>query len=186
MKFSVRGHDRVERREVREMTADASGKIRRIRRAPLIPLWALILGALVVAAIGSYPYLRHQSISAVTARQVSLLFDLRLERRSYLGLCRHPEPWPGGLFRHRRLFRRPVAQDQLRHRCTRHATAVAFPDFMEWNGLTELPAVHDAADQHAVRCRLRAGDSDVARLHFRGHNLQAPYLRRVLRGDHTC
>jgi len=38
------------------MTADASGKIRRIRRAPLIPLWALILGALVVAAIGSYPY----------------------------------------------------------------------------------------------------------------------------------
>ena len=33
--------------------------------------------------------------------------------------------------------------------------------------------IHGAADQHAVRCRLRAGDSDASRFHFRRHHLQA-------------
>ena len=42
------------------------------------------------------------------------------------------------------------------------------PDFMEWNGLTELPAVHGPADQRAVRGDLRAGYSRRFSLSFSG------------------
>ena len=38
------------------MTAPLPERTRPARRTPLIPRWVLILGAVVVAAIASYPY----------------------------------------------------------------------------------------------------------------------------------
>ena len=61
-----------------------------------------------------------------------------------------------------------------------------FPDFMEWNGLTELPGIHDAADQHAVRRRsARSSIPTLLALLFGVDHLQAPHLRRLLRRDHA-
>ena len=59
------------------------------------------------------------------------------------------------------------------------------PDFMEWNGLTELPAFMAPliSTPFAVICALV--DSDATRLHLRRHHLQAAHLRRLLRGDHA-
>ena len=37
------------------MAAITLGRVRTLRKTPTIPLWAWILGALVVAAIGTYP-----------------------------------------------------------------------------------------------------------------------------------
>jgi len=50
----------------------------------------------------------------VFTRQVSMLWNLCAEHRPHLGICGHSQSRPGGLFRHRGLFRRAVAQDQLR------------------------------------------------------------------------
>ena len=165
--------------------ATAAGKTRTVERAPLLPMWALLLGAFVVALIGDLSlFLRHQQLRASAARQVSVLRHFRPQHRSYLGFHRHPESGPGGLFRHRRLLRRAVAEDQLRHRAS-HPLRQQVSRFHGMERADGTAGLHDAAHQHAFRRRLRRHHPDPARLHLRRDHLQAAHLRGLLRGHHA-
>jgi urea transport system permease protein len=112
---------------------------RRIRRKPLIPLPVLIIGALIVAAIGSYPYygtnqyllslLGKFLCYSIFALSVDLIWGfagiLSLGQAVYFGI--------GAYF---------VALSLKINYALIHPTRYGgrIPDFMEWNGLTELPA----------------------------------------------
>src|SRR5439155_21000528 len=116
----------------------AGGKERRIRRAPLIPWWALIGGAAVVAAIGAYgetsannyllSLLGKFLCYAIFALSIDLIWGftgiLSLGQAVYFGI--------GAYF---------VALSLKINYAMTHPTRYGgnFPDFMEWNGLTELP-----------------------------------------------
>jgi urea transport system permease protein len=112
---------------------------RTVRRARLIPIWALILGALVAAAIGSLPaYAGTDSYIlllvgkflcyAIFALSIDLIWGftgiLSLGQAVYFGI--------GAYF---------VALSLKINYALEHPTRYGnkFPDFMEWNGLTELP-----------------------------------------------
>jgi len=118
--------------------AAVSGRSRSIRRQPLIPLWALIAGAAVVAAIGAYPYYGTNAYVlsllgkflcyAIFALSVDLIWGftgiLSLGQAVYFGI--------GAYF---------VALSLKINYALTHPTRYGgkIPDFMEWNGLTELP-----------------------------------------------
>src|SRR5215470_2681823 len=120
------------------MVAPAEARRRVIRRTPMIPLWALIGGALVVAAIGSYPYygtnvyilslLGKFLCYAIFALSIDLIWGftgiLSLGQAVYFGIAAY--------------F---VALSLKINYALEHPTRYGskFPDFMEWNGLKELP-----------------------------------------------
>ena len=112
---------------------------KRIRREPLIPLPVLIIAALIVAAIASYPYydtnqyllslLGKFLCYSIFALSVDLIWGfagiLSLGQAVYFGI--------GAYF---------VALSLKINYALLHPTRYGgrIPDFMEWNGLTELPA----------------------------------------------
>jgi len=112
----------------------------RIYRAPaFMPIWALIGGAIVVALIGAYPYYGSNAYVlsllgkfvcfAIFALSIDLIWGftgiLSLGQAVYFGI--------GAYF---------VALSLKINYALTHPTRYGgkFPDFMEWNGLTELPA----------------------------------------------
>ena len=116
-----------------------SGRARGIRRAPLIPLWVLIGGAVVVALIGAYPYYGTNAYVlsllgkflcyAIFALSIDLIWGftgiLSLGQAVYFGI--------GAYF---------VALSLKMNYALIHPTRYGgkIPDFMEWNGLTQLPS----------------------------------------------
>jgi len=116
----------------------AGGKQRRIRRTPLIPWWALIGGAAVVAAIGAYgetsannyllSLLGKFLCYAIFALSIDLIWGftgiLSLGQAVYFGI--------GAYF---------VALSLKINYALTHPTRYGgkIPDFMEWNGLKVLP-----------------------------------------------
>jgi len=125
--------------EVTKMRAIVPKQPKRIRREPLIPLPVLIIGALIVAAIASYPYygtnqyllslLGKFLCYSIFALSVDLIWGfagiLSLGQAVYFGI--------GAYF---------VALSLKINYALIHPTRYGgrIPDFMEWNGLTELPA----------------------------------------------
>jgi urea transport system permease protein len=121
-----------------EQRRPGPGRRRSIRRTPLIPLWAWIAGALVVALIGSYPYYGSNQYVlsllgkflcyAIFALSVDLIWGfagiLSLGQAVYFGI--------GAYF---------VALSLKINYALLHPTRYGgrIPDFMEWNGLTALP-----------------------------------------------
>lgn len=114
-------------------------KARFVERAPFLPLWTLVLGALVVAVIGSFPYFSGTNsyvllllgkflCFAVFALSIDLIWGftgiLSLGQAVYFGI--------GAYF---------VALSLKINYAIDHPTRYGskFPDFMEWNGLTALP-----------------------------------------------
>jgi urea transport system permease protein len=120
------------------MKGGVTGRVRRIDRPPLIPRWALVGGALVVALIGAYPYYGTNAYVlsllgkflcyAVFALSIDLIWGftgiLSLGQAVYFGI--------GAYF---------VALSLKMNYALTHPTRYGgkIPDFMEWNGLTELP-----------------------------------------------
>jgi urea transport system permease protein len=117
----------------------ASQRTRRVYRAPpFVPLWALIGGAAVIALIGAYPYYGSNAYVlsllgkflcfAIFALSIDLIWGftgiLSLGQAVYFGI--------GAYF---------VALSLKINYALTHPTRYGgkIPDFMEWNGLTELP-----------------------------------------------
>src|SRR5262245_47599301 len=137
------------------MATASAGQTRRIRRAPLIPWWALIGGAAVVAVIGSYGQIGSNAYVlsllgkflcfAIFALSIDLIWGftgiLSLGQAVYFGI--------GAYF---------VALSLKINYALEHPTRYGnkFPDFMEWNGLTELPSfmVPLTSTPVAVACAL--------------------------------
>lgn len=122
------------------MTSSARDGGRRVRRARLIPLWALLLGALVMALIGTSPYYGGESsyvvqligkflCFAIFALSIDLIWGftgiLSLGQAVYFGI---------GAYFVALSMKINYALDNP----TRYGGKI--PDFMEWNGLTELPS----------------------------------------------
>lgn len=111
---------------------------RTVLRAPLIPLWALLVGAAVVAAIGTYPYYGTNvyAISllgkflcyAIFALSIDLIWGfagiLSLGQAVYFGVSAY-------------FVALSLKINYTLVNPTRYGGKI--PDFMEWNGLTELP-----------------------------------------------
>ena len=110
---------------------------RHIRRAPLIPLWAFVIGTGVVIAIATYPFYGQAYVTsllgkflcyAIFALSIDLIWGfagiLSLGQAVYFGI--------GAYF---------VALSLKINYAAVHPTRYGgtIPDFMEWNGLTELP-----------------------------------------------
>ncbi|MFL5260111.1 MAG: urea ABC transporter permease subunit UrtC [Hyphomicrobiales bacterium] len=110
-----------------------------VRRGRLLPTWALLLGALAVALIASFPYYGGTDsyvllligkflCFAIFALSIDLIWGftgiLSLGQAVYFGM--------GAYF---------VALSLKINYALEHPTRYGnqFPDFMEWNGLTELP-----------------------------------------------
>jgi urea transport system permease protein len=120
------------------MVAPTKGRGRVIRKAPMIPWWALIGGALVVAAIGSFPnygsnvyvvsLLGKFLCYAIFALSIDLIWGftgiLSLGQAVYFGISAY--------------F---VALSLKINYALVHPTRYGgkIPDFMEWNGLTQIP-----------------------------------------------
>ncbi len=114
-----------------------AGRQNGIRRTPVFPLWALIGGAAVVALIGSYPMYGEQYVVSllgmflcfsIFALSIDLIWGytgiLSLGQAVYFGV--------GAYFVALSLKIRYALEHPTRYGGT-------IPDFMEWNGLTELP-----------------------------------------------
>ena len=121
------------------MAGSGTGGARSARRARFVPIWALLLGALVVALIGTFPYYAGDSsylllllgkflCFAIFALSIDLIWGftgiLSLGQAVYFGI--------GAYF---------VALSLKINYALEHPTRYGnkFPDFMEWNGLKELP-----------------------------------------------
>src|SRR5690348_960658 len=116
----------------------AASPARDIRRAPLLPGWALLVGAAIVALIGAYPFYGSNAYVltllgkflcfGIFALSIDLIWGfagiLSLGQAVYFGI--------GAYF---------VALSLKINYALIHPTRYGgkFPDFMEWNGLTELP-----------------------------------------------
>ena len=122
--------------EARKKMAAAGGGAG-IHRAPMIPLWALVIGLGIVLAIGTYPYYGQAYVMsllgkflcyAIFALSIDLIWGfagiLSLGQAVYFGI--------GAYF---------VALSLKINYALDHPTRYGgkIPDFMEWNGLTELP-----------------------------------------------
>lgn len=112
---------------------------RRVQRAPFMPPWALLMGVAVVAAIGTVPYYSGDDsyvllllgkflCFAIFALSIDLIWGfagiLSLGQAVYFGIGAYV-----------------VALSLKINYAMTHPTRYGsnFPDFMEWNGLTELP-----------------------------------------------
>src|SRR4029079_11683397 len=120
------------------MRAIVPKQSKRVRREPLIPLPVLIIGALIVAAIASYPYYGNNQYLlsllgkflcySIFALSVDLIWGfagiLSLGQAVYFGI--------GAYF---------VALSLKINYALTHPTRYGgkIPHFLEWNGLTELP-----------------------------------------------
>src|SRR3990172_4550140 len=108
-----------------------------VHRTPMIPLWALVIGVGIVLAIGTYPYYGQAYVMsllgkflcyAIFALSIDLIWGfagiLSLGQAVYFGI--------GAYF---------VALSLKINYALVHPTRYGgkIPDFMEWNGLTELP-----------------------------------------------
>jgi urea transport system permease protein len=118
-------------------SAITAAPARALDRAPLIPLWALVLGIGVVLAIAIYPFYGAAYVTsllgkflcyAIFALSIDLIWGfagiLSLGQAVYFGI--------GAYF---------VALSLKINYALEHPTRYGgrIPDFMEWNGLTELP-----------------------------------------------
>jgi urea transport system permease protein len=119
-------------------TGQTSYPGRNIQQTPLIPLWAMIGGAAVMALIGAYPYYGTDAYVlsllgkflcySIYALSIDLIWGftgiLSLGHAVYFGL--------GAYF---------VALSLKLNYTLTHATRYGhkIPDFMEWNGLTAVP-----------------------------------------------
>lgn len=118
-----------------------SGGARRVRRQRLIPLWALIGGALVLALIGTSPQYAEGGMDsyvvgligkflcfAIFALSIDLIWGftgiLSLGQAVYFGI--------GAYF-----VALSMKLNYTLVNATRYGSNI--PDFMEWNGLTEVP-----------------------------------------------
>ncbi|MFQ5785803.1 MAG: urea ABC transporter permease subunit UrtC [Alphaproteobacteria bacterium] len=114
-----------------------AGRQNGIRRAPVFPIWAILGGAAVVALIGSYPMYGEQYVVSllgmflcfsIFALSIDLIWGftgiLSLGQAVYFGV--------GAYFVALSLKIRYAVNHPTRYGGT-------IPDFMEWNGLTELP-----------------------------------------------
>ena len=119
---------------VNEMRASAP---RQIKRTPMIPLWALMSGIVLVLVIATYPYYGQAYVVSllgkflcysIFALSIDLIWGftgiLSLGQAVYFGI--------GAYF---------VALSLKINYAALHPTRYGgtIPDFMEWNGLTELP-----------------------------------------------
>jgi urea transport system permease protein len=124
------------------MSATAAGaiparRVRSVERTPMIPGWALIAGIGIVAAIATYPFFGQAYVTsllgkflcyAIFALSIDLIWGftgiLSLGQAVYFGI--------GAYF---------VALSLKINYALEHPTRYGgrIPDFMEWNGLTELP-----------------------------------------------
>jgi urea transport system permease protein len=112
---------------------------RKAQRAPLLPMWAVLLGAIVVLLIGTFPYLAGTNsyvllllgkflCFAIFALSIDLIWGfagiLSLGQAVYFGIGAYI-----------------VALSLKINYAIEHPTRYGskFPDFMEWNGLTALP-----------------------------------------------
>src|SRR5882724_8703500 len=122
------------------MAGSGTGGARSARRARFVPIWALLLGALVVALIGTFPYYAGDSsylllllgkflCFAIFALSIDLIWGftgiLSLGQAVYFGISAYI-----------------VALSLKINYALTHPTRYGgkIPDFMEWNGLTELPS----------------------------------------------
>src|SRR5690242_14986034 len=119
-------------------TAPARRAARSIRRAPLLPYWVVISGAAVVALIGAYPYYGGNAYVlsllgkflcyAIFALSIDLIWGftgiLSLGQAVYFGIGAY-------------LVALSLKINYALTHPTRYGGKI--PDFMEWNGLTELP-----------------------------------------------
>jgi urea transport system permease protein len=113
--------------------------IRKAKRAPLLPMWAILLGAAVVLLIGTFPYIAGTNsyvllllgkflCFAIFALSIDLIWGfagiLSLGQAVYFGIGAYI-----------------VALSLKINYAIEHPTRYGskFPDFMEWNGLTALP-----------------------------------------------
>jgi urea transport system permease protein len=137
------------------MGANSTRGRRVVRRTPLLPLWALLGGALVVAAIGSYPYYGSNTYIlallgkflcyALFALSIDLIWGftgiLSLGQAVYFGISAYM-----------------VALSLKINYAVTHPTRYGgkIPDFMEWNGLTEVPSFMTPLTSYpiAVACAL--------------------------------
>lgn len=119
-------------------TAQA-GTVRRVERAPVLPIWAVVLGAIVILVIGTFPYIAGTNsyvllllgkflCFAIFALSIDLIWGfagiLSLGQAVYFGIGAYI-----------------VALSLKINYAIEHPTRYGskFPDFMEWNGLTALP-----------------------------------------------
>jgi len=108
-----------------------------VYRQPLLPLWAVVLGVGIVIGIATYPFYGQEYVTsllgkflcyAIFALSIDLIWGftgiLSLGQAVYFGI--------GAYF---------VALSLKINYATLHPTRYGgtIPDFMEWNGLTELP-----------------------------------------------
>ena len=124
------------------MTKKAAKKTitRKVERAPLLPIWTLLLGAIVVLLIGIFPYAAGNDsyvlsllgkflCFAIFALSIDLIWGftgiLSLGQAVYFGIGAYI-----------------VALSLKINYAIDHPTRYGskFPDFMEWNGLTALPS----------------------------------------------
>ena len=120
------------------MNGSKTGAKRKVTRAPLIPLWALLGCALAVAAIGSYPYYGTSTYVlallgkflcyGIFALSIDLIWGfagiLSLGQAVYFGIAAY-------------FVALSLKINYATENPTRYGGTI--PDFMEWNGLTELP-----------------------------------------------
>jgi urea transport system permease protein len=115
-----------------------SRTVRNIRHTPMIPLWAIIGGTAIVALIGAYPYYGTDAYVlsllgkflcyAIFALSIDLIWGftgiLSLGQAVYFGIGAYV-----------------IALSLKMNYTLTHATRYGhkIPDFMEWNGLTEVP-----------------------------------------------
>ena len=132
------------------------------RAPPFMPLWALIGGAAVIALIGAYPYYGSNAYVlsllgkflcfAIFALSIDLIWGftgiLSLGQAVYFGI--------GAYF---------VALSLKINYALDPSDALwrQIPDFMEWNGLTELPGFMTPLISTPFAVALRAGGADAAR-----------------------
>ncbi len=122
------------------VTSSARSGPRQVRRSRLVPLWAMVLGALVLALIGTSPeYAGTDSYIvgligkflcfAIFALAIDLIWGftgiLSLGQAVYFGI--------GAYF-----VALSMKLNYTLVNATRYGSNI--PDFMEWNGLTEVPA----------------------------------------------
>ena len=130
-------------------------KAKGIRRTPLVPLWALVGGAGIVAAIAAYPVYGSNTYVlsllgkflcySIFALSIDLIWGfagiLSLGQAVYFGI--------GAYFVALSLKINYALDNPTRY-------GGKFPDFMEWNGLTELPKFMEPliSTPFAIACAL--------------------------------